>query len=298
MKKRKFIFFANGLLILMVAFFFFLNYYKRELIIDGSYQARPGELIKIIGEHTSDSQKNGLSLIFVFNDLPSKSNVESIEKLDHKFTGQINIIALFTKQFSFEKKSFPYIFLSRLKIVCKRKNSMFRKRFYLIMKKNRVVYSDSDFDFANLAFIVQKNISPHLTYEDYAISSEELKEKIKKKFKKGDFNLLQLNTNQLVNVGTITRNVSKIHFFHASCSTCQLKSIMVNLRINRVLDEEKQVLVFSVFADSFALRKILRPDNNLDIYLDTHDELDLMSVFVDEKVNPLIIDANEINRGL
>lgn len=298
MKRRKFVFFANGLLILAIAVFFFLNYYKQELIIDGSYQARPGELIKIIGEHISDSPKNGLSLIFVFNDLPSKSNVESIEKLNRKFTGQINILALFTKKFSFVKKSFPYIFLNHLKIVCKRKNSMFRKRFYLIMKKNSVVYSDSDLDFANLAFVVQKNISPHLTYEDYAISSEELKEKIKKKFKKGDFNLFQLNTNQLINAGTITRDVSKIHFFHALCSTCQLKSIMANLRINRVLDDEKHVFVFSVFADSFALRKILRPHNKLDIYLDTHDELDLMSFFVDEKMNPLIIYANEIKRSL
>lgn len=298
MKKRKFIFFANGLLILVIAVFFFLNYYKKELIIDGSYKAKPGELTKIIDEHTSDSPKNDLSLIFVFNGLPSKSNVESIEKLNRKFAGRINIVALFTKKFRFEKKSFPYVFLNRLKIVCKRKSSMFRKRFYLIIKKKSVVYADSDFDFVNLAFVVQKNISPHLTYEDYAISSEELKEKIKKKFKKGDFNLLQLNTNQFINVGTITRDVSKIHFFHASCSTCQLKSIMANLKINQVLDEEKQVLVFSVFADSFALRKILRPDNNMDIYLDTHDELDLMSVFVDEKVNPLIIETNEIKRSL
>jgi hypothetical protein len=234
----------------------------------------------------------------VFNDLPSKSNVESIEKLNWKFSGQINILALFTKKFSFEKKSFPYIFLNRLKIVCKRKKSMFRKGFYLIIKKNRVVYSDNDFDFANLAFVVQKNISPHLTYKDYAISSEELKEKIKKKLKKGDFNLLQLHTKQVINVGTITRDVSKIQFFHSSCSTCQLKSIMSNLRINRMLADEKQVLIFSVLADSFALKKIIHSQNKLDIYLDTYDELDLMSVVVDEKVNPLIIDTSEIKRSL
>lgn len=56
-------------------------------------------------------------------------------------------------------------------------------------------------------------------------------------------------------------------------------------------DDEKHIIVFSVFADSFKLNAISGEGNlNVPAYLDVNDEFDLFSTITNDKENPLIID--------
>lgn len=270
----------------------YLQFHKKVIVFNCAYDTKPDELLEFIENRIPGNSKKDVAAFFIFNQLPSLSNMETLNKLYAKFKNEITILALFNKKFKYSKPMvFPHKFFPRLKISCQKDKDVFDKNYFVILKNNRIRYTESKMELVNLVFLLQKYRNPQLTYSDFAVPSEELKRKITARLKDGNLQLLKLSSNENELLKDIS-DISRVYFVHASCSTCQLKELFTKLKLKQIIDNnEKNVIIFSVFADSFKLNKLIEGVNlNMDIYLDINDEFGLFSTITDEKENPLIID--------
>ncbi len=289
--RKGFILIINGVLLLMIIFIILFKYYKKEILINCDYNSKPDELFKIISTHFPDNKDNPISLLFVFNDLPTKSVVAVIEKLYYKLKDDINISTIFTKKFKYESKlKFRYKFLTRFKILCRRDQNKTYKDFFLISKNNAIKYCDTHFDLRNIFFSVMKYKNPKMNYQDFVVSPGDLKENIINKLKVNTLTLLNLYSTELEKISHIN-NYTRMYFFHANCSACQLRSFVSSIKLEQTInDKETSLIIFSVLADQYEIRDLLNDiPLRSDVYLDVNDEFGLLSIITDEKNNPFII---------
>ncbi len=187
----------NAVLILAILVVFFFKFFKKEVVFNCSYDAKPGKLLELIENRFPGISIKDVSAFFIFNQLPSLADMESLHKLYAKFKDNVTILALFNKKFKYDKPiAFPYKFLSRLKIVCQKNNEMSDKNYYVILKNNRIRYTESKLELFNLVFLLQKHKNPQLKYTNFAVPSDELKRKIAARLRKGSLRLLKLNSNE------------------------------------------------------------------------------------------------------
>jgi len=280
--------------------FLYLN--KTHIFFSGSYNSRPDQLIKTINKNFPDFSKKKWAIVFVFNNLPSTSSIETIEKLHYKMKDRIDVLAFFLKKFNYSKKmKFPHHFSRRLDISYEKNGSIKApdKNFYVILNNNRINYIDSNFDFFEIAFLLQNKINPGSKFQDYVVDENKLKQKIIDRLNKGNLRLSRLNSGEYKNIDNLLiEDISKIYFIHSNCSICQLKSLFSKLRIEQIFNRNKSIIIFSVMADTFSLEGLTRAENiDFKIYVDTNDEFDLFSIITDEKKNPIMIDSSEIKGG-
>jgi hypothetical protein len=241
------------------------------------------------------------SLIFIYNQLPSNSNIADIEKLYSKLKNEISIAAFFNRRFNSKVPiTFPYHSSDKLKLAYKKKQSIIEDNFYVILKKNRINYIKKGFDLFELSFLLQKRLHPDSGYKDYTLSIDRLKQKVIKEINRGNLDLLQLNSGDVAKVSNMITEgkVSKIYFFHAQCSSCQLKTILSNIKLKQVFETGKNIIIFSVMANSYELEPIIRESNlTLPVYLDSTDKFNLFSTITDDRQNPVIIDIQDLKTG-
>lgn len=291
------IFILNSVLVVSIIFFFLLKFYRVQVIFDGTFGSKPDELIKIISDCFPNSSNQEIEVVFVFNSLPSRSQIEYLEKLYKKFSNNAGIFALFNTKFRGTlKMSFPYHFSNHLVIKYKKNGENVQDNFFMILKNKRIEYIEGNFNFADVAFLVQKKINPNLEYRDVALSAAKLKTQIINRLKEKNPVLFSIDTGEYEKIApNFSKGLSKIYFFHAKCSSCQLKSMLSNIKIKKILEPGKIRVIFSVMADRFELSKILNEQKlGPGIYIDQNDEFGLFSVITDDKNNPIIIDAGEI----
>lgn len=132
------------------------------------------------------------------------------------------------------------------------------------------------------------------------MSIDRLKQKVIKEINRGNLDLLQLNSGDVAKVSNMITEgkVSKIYFFHAQCSSCQLKTILSNIKLKQVFETGKNIIIFSVMANSYKLEPIIRESNlTLPVYLDSTDKFNLFSTITDDRQNPVIIDIQDLKTG-
>lgn len=293
--SKKSLLILNIVLVLGIALALCLNLYKRNVTIDCNYDASPHSLMELVGNRFPELTLKNVSVIFVFNRLPAPSGLEAIAKLHAKFKEEVSVLSLFNEKFKYQRPlTFPFKFLSRMRISCKRDGESSDKNFYIVLKDNRIQYSDGKLELTSLALMIKKYLNPQLNYTNFAVSSDELKHRIAGRIDKGNLHLTSLKSNE-EKVFKDFSGISKVYFIHATCSTCQLKSLFSQLKLKQVMDNhEKLMVIFSVFADSFKLNEIIgSADLNLDIYLDSKDNFNLFSTITNDKENPLIIDLHD-----
>jgi hypothetical protein len=152
------------------------------------------------------------------------------------------------------------------------------------------------FNFFELAFLLQTKTKPGADFEDYFVDISQVKRQVVRKMEDRDFSLLSLNSGKYERIDQIMEEgLSKIYLFHSECSACQLKSLFARMKIDRIFDKNKSIVIFSVMADTSALEQLIENESNpLKIYLDFNDEFGLFTVITDDKKNPIIIDNNRI----
>ncbi|MCX6578558.1 MAG: hypothetical protein NT166_00055, partial [Candidatus Aminicenantes bacterium] len=81
-------------------------------------------------------------------------------------------------------------------------------------------------------------------------------------------------------------------------SGCQLKTMLNTLKLRKILDEEKVLIIFSIFANRFDLKSLLEQEGiGLPVYIDSKDEFLLHSKMTNDKENPIIIRQEELRSG-
>jgi hypothetical protein len=224
--------------------------------------------------------------------------LEALEKLYKNSGAKANIAALFTSRFKIPFKiSFPHHFSRNLTVKYKKNNIPVKNNFFVLLKNERIEFLEENTNASNTAFLVMKKINPSLRYNDLTLGAAALKARVIQKIKDGQPVLFSLEKEEYVKANAIfTNGAARVYFFHAPCSSCQLKTILSNIKTRQIIDAGEIVLVFSVMADSFELSRVLQEQKiSLPVYLDKNDEFDLFSVITDEKNNPVIIEPGEMN---
>jgi hypothetical protein len=295
MKIKKNFLLLNAILIIAIVTVLLLTFYKKEVVFDCNFDAEPHGLLEIIHQSFPDISLKDVSVVFVFNRLPSKSDIQTIEKLHYKYKEEMSVLTLFTRKFkSNQPLRIPHKFLSHSKITCKKEKGFTEGNFFVLLSNGKVQHVDTKLDLVDMAFLVRKKLDPQLGYSDFALSSGDLRNRIVQRLNKGNLHLMRLDTGNEDFLKDLT-GISRIYFIHAACSTCQLKSLFNNLKLKQILDgSEKAVIIFSVFADSFSLNEILdESDLKMPVYLDLKDEFDLFSIITNDRENPIIIDLTD-----
>ena len=290
----------NLVLVVLIIFFLFLKFYKIRVQFDSNFGTQPVPLLKLMGKYFPNLPAKEIEVIFVFNSLPSGSQLEAMEKLYKKVGSKANISAIFTSRFKIPFKiSFPYHFSRQLVIQYLKNKSPIKNNFYVILRNKRIDYLDEIRNAANTAFMVMKKINHNLRYNDLVLGTSALKNRVLNRILAGNLNFFPLEKAEYERIESfINSGISRIYFIHANCSSCQLKSLLSNIKLKQILDPGEIMIIFSVMADSFELGRVLQEQKiDLRVLIDQNDEFNLFSIITYEKNNPLIIDAAEINGG-
>lgn len=298
MKRKKLLFFVNLLLLVIIVIFAYFKVYKKTVNFNCEYGTIPVEILKISRTAFPGNKlgHNGsaLKIICIFNKLPNVVELENIEKLFNLYKAKMSAEVIFTKKF---KKTFtlnfPHRFLTRYKFFCKSHRISNEDNFYMVLLGERIVYSEKNFDFIDMNFTIQSNLSGK-SLLDCQISAKELKRTILKRLKGKDLELLDIITDDLRKF-EIFSDFAEIYFFHANCSTCKLKEMLKNLKLKTIIDDEKIMIIFSIFANRFELKSLLQETNfQFPVYIDYRDEFRLHSRLTDERANPVVIKVEEL----
>ncbi|MCP4218405.1 MAG: hypothetical protein GY765_27460 [bacterium] len=232
MKKKLIFILINLVIAAVIAFFLYQKFYSRQIIFDGTFDTRPIELIEVKNRYFPPSRDKTLNLVFILNEIPRGMVIETLERLQMKFEYHLSTRALFTKRFNPERKlNFPHCFASNLEVFCKTTTKIFRGNYFVVLKEDKIVYVDDQFEISHLALLLEKKINPDSSYKDFSISTARLEKKVIERIRKGSFNLLHLQTGDSREVWDIVNNVSKMYLIHASCSSCKLKAMFNDIRI-------------------------------------------------------------------
>ncbi len=289
-KKRLFI--LNVLLVAAIGIFSFFILHTETVTVNISINHQSKELDDLIKRHFPDLPEKKLTLLFVFNRLPSKTKVEDIGKLYSRFKEKVNIAVLFNEAFKLEQQiNFPHVFPGNTQIALRMENRVKTpERFFVILKENKVNYLDFGGKILDQALLIQKRLNPQRDYRDYAVSIKELKQKVVERIQRGSLNLLRLTGEHGEKVLDLNL-FSRVYFVHTACSSCQLKALLNNVKLKKILDGDKSVVIFSVLSSSFQLSQILEESPvNIPLYLDINDEFGMFSIITDDRKNPVEID--------
>jgi hypothetical protein len=123
-----------------------------------------------------------------------------------------------------------------------------------------------------------------------------LKVNVIKRMNEKGLELLNVTTNETERFENFS-NFSEIYFFHVNCSSCQLKNIFNTLRFKKIIDDERILIIFSIFANRFDLKTIIAQEGiEFPVYIDSKDEFILHSKITDDKENPLIIKGEDLKK--
>lgn len=288
---------VNLLLFIVVVVFGYFKIYKKSVSFNCEYGTTPAEILEITGDNSSKSEigSNGVfgKTICVFNKLPSVSELENINKLFNLYKDKISVEAIFTKKFKrIFALDFPHRFLTRYKFSCKNRRTGSEDNFYLVLFENKIVHSGRKIDFVEMNSVVYNNISGQSPVERQ-ISTGKLKHQIIERIKERELELFEIKTDRPRKFENFLE-YSEIHFFHVNCSACKLKEILGRLKLKRIVNEEKIIIVFSIFTNRFELKSLIEEEGiQLPVYIDYRDEFRLRTRITNEKENPVVIKQDD-----
>jgi hypothetical protein len=297
MRKKSVLFLANILLIIVLAILAYFKFSKIQILFDCECGKQPTSLLEIAGEKFPGFNRADTKAVFIFNDRPHIDTLGDVDKLYRLYNDSASFAVLFTKDFTSDYQfQFPAKRLPRYKFSCTGTPDGFGKNYFLIVKEGIVVYGISSLNFFDMNFAFQKLINPNINTFTAQLPTEKLKTKIVDRLNKKYIELLDVNAENMEKFEDFS-GFSKIYFFHAGCSGCQLKNLIKGIKLERILNEEKPIIIFSIFANRFELKSLLDQDNiDLPVYIDTADEFLLASKITNDKDNPVVLTQEDLGR--
>ena len=294
--KRKFIIIGfNILLVLAILFFAYDKIFKANVLFDCNYGASSKILDELAAKMPDNPQNVRFKAFFLFNRLPKFSVMETLEKLYNMYRTEVSFNIFFSKKFkSVQKIGFPYKILPRYNFAClKDDTGDFDKNYFLLTSDNKMIYMDDRLDFFSLNLVILKNLKSGNGQIVTRISKDQLKSRLISKLNQGDLKLYSIAENEIVNFKD-SGTISEIYFFHADCSTCELRSVLNEVKMKKIVDNREVALVFSVFANPSDIHELLVEKGIvIPAFVDNSDELELAACFFKSKENPIIIMNDE-----
>ena len=297
-RYRPLIILMYAVLIIAIALLLFKKFHVKKNVIDLNYGEEPTQLLHLVREIFSPNEMSKISLIFIFNDLPALADIESINKLSHKHGGNGEFFVIFHKKFKTGSLlKFPHRFISNANIECHYLGNKYVYNYFLLLDGNMVRHVDNSINPTNIHFLIERHMHPEKDYMDYALSKDQLREKIIEKLDKGNINLLNISDNTWKRIDSFGK-FNRIYVIISSCTSCELKAMVADFKLRQILDEENELIIFPVYADGYQLSEIIEQENlNFPLYLDWDDGLDLFSLIPNPRDHFIIIEARDINNN-
>jgi len=290
--KKKVVVSFNIFLAVIIILFVYFRFHNVDVSIEFEYNAESPKLIDVFEKTFAEKiETDKLYLLFVFNRLPTLEDLETIEKLSRKYKEDTAIRALFTEKFNSSSPiDFNHRFATNYKIKCRKDNSLLDQKYFLMLKGRKFVYADSTLGIQEIAMLIQGNLFPEKGYSDYAASISDLRERIRNRIEQAPLNLFNIKKSQFETVSDLAEK-SEIQFFHSNCSSCALKTILSNIRLQGILSKKEAVFIFSALGSSVLIKKLLNEKSiNARIYVDRKDEFDLLTAISQDMDKPIIVD--------
>lgn len=294
MSKKYIIIIVNVILAAAIIFLAYGKLFKVNVTFDCGYGSSTAALDEL-AIMLPDNSKSPFKAVFLFNKLPNPSTMETIEKLYHIYREELSVSVFFSKPFkSIREIVYPHKMLPRYRFSCKKDEvGEVKQNYFILIKDGKLIYVDNRLDFFSFNLVILKNLKGG-TGEIYSkISKDDLRARLVSALNRGKLNLHSITDDRVVDFSRAGA-FSEIYFFHADCSACELKKVLNEVKIKKIMDNMEVALVFSVFANPHDVRGLLA-DNGIDIpaYVDRGDVLQLAARVSDNKDNPVILKNNE-----
>ncbi|MCP4217297.1 MAG: hypothetical protein GY765_21820 [bacterium] len=293
-KKKIWYLLINLLLAGGIVYFLVLRFGTHHTTIDCEYNSRPGEIVDIKSAMLGADRQKDITLFLVFNNIPTLSGIDALNKLQFKYSDRVDVLAVFSRRFKTDIPcGFKYKALSNREIICRYGGKSFGADFFMVLKVDRVLHVEKTGAASAVAYQLMRVLHPELSYTDYAISATALRNKVSGKIRDGNFGLYQLHAGGEREIEDIIADSTEFNFVAAKCSTCMLNEILADLKNKESEGDSKTAVIFSCLSDRYALENIVTPEG-IDLYIDNRDEFDLMAAIVGDKAGRIELDKNEL----
>ncbi len=142
-KKKKLFIYLNILLIVVIAVVLYQKFLKgyKSLVFDCNYNSKIPVLTKIIEKSFPDIPKKDLQFLAIFNAFPSPLEIETLNKVYYKYNNIINCFSLIIAKYKSKFQSdIQYKYYTKIRLKCRKYESILDKNFFLILLKGRVIH--------------------------------------------------------------------------------------------------------------------------------------------------------------
>lgn len=238
----------------------------------------------------------GLTLITIFNDLPSESQIEDLSIIHRKHEREVTFFTIFHRRFRNSKRlDFPSLFMTTKRMFITSQSIVMKKTIYLLFNNRRLVLMESQANLRDLHSCLMRYRFPEKKLNDYFISIEACRRKIIERFREAKGRFYEIDNRRPIAQFEIIQRFPIIYFIHAECSECELKAIIMGINQRRIWEDQEACFVFSAYGKRSALKRVMNDSGNKwKCYIDQDDQIDMMDWVIVGKEKSFRISREDI----
>lgn len=239
---------------------------------------------------------SGVYVIFIYNGLPSESEIEDINKLSSKNGKEVKFFSIFHRRFKRARLlNIPYKFVPFKRTHCRYQDDLLDKNYFLIFNNERLIFAGKYLDVREIHFYLLKQKFQNKPLSDYFVNGVEYRKKIIDKLRDGSRRVYKLNDDGTEKIGDIINKYSEIYFINADCSECELKAVLSDLTLKGTVEDIRQCLIFSIYANKSILRRLfVERKINIQAFVDSDDIFGVMDLIIDGHQKSIRLTKEEI----
>ena len=279
--------------IVILTFVNLFKFYRKSYLINCDFDSTLHNIfLKEINDQ-SKKLKSEIQVVFVFNEVPLRQDLDVIDILLRKFSGGVGIYAFFCRRFQYDdifRYEHKFLFGKKLKGVSR--GIELGPSYFLLINREKIHYADDTFDPKIIGDIIIKECKP--SEKPGYLKKEEIISRFLGCYNKKDFYLWNVLHKKQENVNNLPKN-SRIYLFPSGRSPCQLNDVIQNLKSKMAFFLEGQVIIiFSFLASANELYNMLiKKGISIPVYIDQSDSLEIGFSTVNINENPIVFDMQK-----
>jgi hypothetical protein len=152
---------------------------KNHLVFNLEYGKESKLFLSLLEQNFRKMKPGIITIIYIFNDLPTLQNVKDISKLYNKHKKNVQFFVAFFENFKTDwKMTFPYKTISNTRVTSKFMSEKYDSNYFVLLDNNRVSHVESSINTVETNFLIEKRLSPERDYSSYTAAKNDLKRKL------------------------------------------------------------------------------------------------------------------------
>jgi hypothetical protein len=270
---------------------------KTRYIIE--YGESPHQLLNYLKKWVPDPL-TGIVGIFVFNEIPTNSQIEDIKKLTQKHGEGAKLFSFFHRRFqSAGRYTFPHTYSFTKRVYCQFRKETLDKNYFLLLAGGQLVSATQDLNLRDIHFSILKLRYPDKPISDYFANPARYKEHLITQFGNRALGVYDIEGDSLTTLGEIVETFPVIYFVNSKCSDCDLQAILPEINRKYASKNRECCVIFSAYSSNSVIRGLLR-NGEIDVstFIDMEDSMQVMDKIIDDRQRIVRLDRFEISQGL